>query len=202
MMVATSLAHAQIGQARPLGREGNAIPAQPIRSETKVTKQGLSLEDMVHTLLFQGRMGTNQNWTSLIDQIETNDTTCDGQETFYNWDILPMSLRMSLLKKLAKIVDVNFAGPTNWASLSSQIQELLAALVSGNGKFSFPVTLKNCLSKTKLENLLCEKLSSFIDTQLQKQLSYVTPTPRPAATRAPPTTKTATTVNNDLTTTT
>jgi hypothetical protein len=195
LMVATSLGNAQIGQARPIG-EGNA---KPLRSEIKVPKQSLSLEELVHTLLFQGKMSTQQifqNWTSLLDQLETNDTVCDGQETFYNWDILPMSMRMSLLKKLSKIVEVNLTAPTNWANLSSQIQELLIALVSGNGKFNFPVSLKNCLSKRNLQNLLCEKLSIFIDTQLQQQLSYVSPTPRPAITRAPATTKAAAPAND------
>jgi hypothetical protein len=195
LMVATSLGNAQIGQARPIG-EGNA---KPLRSEIKVPKQSLSLEELVHTLLFQGKMSTQQifqNWTSLLDQLETNDTVCDGQETFYNWDILPMSMRMSLLKKLSKIVEVNLTAPTNWANLSSQIQELLIALVSGNGKFNFPVSLKNCLSKRNLQNLLCEKLSIFIDTQLQQQLSYVSPTPRPAITRASATTKAAAPAND------
>ena len=144
----------------------------PIHSEPTTVKPQLRLEDLMHMLLFQGE----QNITSILSAIETNDVVCDGKETFYNWDVMPLNIRLSFLKRLIKNnpdIVLDLAAPTNWASLSTQVQSLLSAMMSAGGKFNLPIKLSTCLSRSKLEATLCTKLSTFIDAYLQSQLTSV-----------------------------
>jgi len=141
-------------------------------SETMVEQKSLKFEDLIHLLLFQGQ----QNFSSVISSIETNDTVCDGQNTFYNFDLIPFQMRECFLKKIIKNnpnIDLDLTKPTNWASLSNQVQSLLIALTNSNGKYNFPYSLNACMSKAKLESTLCNNLNTFIDTYLQSQLNYV-----------------------------
>ena len=176
----TLLAHASVDRvrmAKPVTNQNNKGGGgpqahAPIHSEPTTAKASLRIEDLIHMLLFQGE----QNVTSILNAIETNDAVCDGKETFYNWDVMPLNIRLSFLKKLIKNdpnIELDLAAPTNWASLTTEVQSLLTALLSAGGKFNLPIKLSTCLSRSKLEATLCTNLSKFIDAYLQSQLTGV-----------------------------
>ena len=129
-----------------------------------------NLVEIFYELLFRGK-----NWTSVFADIETLDELCNGKETYYNFDVLPLHIRFGILRRVAQIVPVNFTAPTNWENLPTQVKSLLTNTTSKgvNGVFYMPFDLNACMSKITLEEVLCENLKNFVQDQLEMKLNFV-----------------------------
>jgi len=133
-------------------------------------RQVEQLVEIFYELLFRGK-----NWTSVFADIETLDELCNGKETYYNFDVLPLHIRFGILRRVAQIVPVNFTAPTNWENLPTQVKSLLTNTTSQgvSGMFYMPFDLNACMSKITLEQILCENLKSFVQDQLEMKLNFV-----------------------------
>jgi hypothetical protein len=88
---------------------------------------------------------------------------------------LPLKIRFGILKRVAKIVPINFTAPTNWENLPLQVKNLLTNTTSQgvSGMFYMPFNLNACMSKLDLEEILCENVKRFVEDQLKMRLSFV-----------------------------
>ena len=131
-------------------------------------KSKIQVQDLIHQIFF-----ANQNINSLneiqtiLSQFDTGDQ-CDGQNTFFNWDVIPLEYRFLILKRVDPSIDLENS-PTNWLSLSNDTQQALNTTLAQY----LPVNLNSCLSVSLLQNALCNQLGSFLTQKIQAQVSFV-----------------------------
>ena len=132
------------------------------------SKKGADFETIIHTLIVKFYNITSlKDVVNFLSMIETSDTVCDSQSTYYLYDVLPIVMRFGIMKKAG--VSVDMTHPTNWNSLSTTTQETLLALA---GSY-LPINLNTCISASRVQDLLCTMFGSLLQKKLQTQINFV-----------------------------
>ena len=104
---------------------------------------------------------------ALLAQLTTSDTMCDNQATYYLWDVMPLLERYYFLKNTH--ISVDLRGPTNWNNLPESVKESVTAFTS---KF-LPMPMSVCLSKARMQDLVCAMFADKFQKYMQSQLNFV-----------------------------